>query len=140
MGAVNTILDVSQRFGIGSTDRTIAVSALNFDLSVYDIFGMLSCGGAVVVPSEADRKDPKRLAELVRAQHVTVWNSVPAFMQLFAENVALETDAASLRVVMMSGDWIPLALPENFWQHFRIPLFTAWAVRPRHPSGPTIIR
>ena len=40
-------------------------------------------------------------------------------MQLFAENVALETDAASLRVVMMSGDWIPLALPENFWQHFR---------------------
>lgn len=112
-GAVNTILDVSQRFGIGSTDRTIAVSALNFDLSVYDIFGMLSCGGAVVVPSEADRKDPKRLAELVRAQHVTVWNSVPAFMQLFAENVALETDAASLRVVMMSGDWIPLALPEK---------------------------
>ena len=106
-------MDVSQRFGIGSTDRTIAVSALNFDLSVYDIFGMLSCGGAVVVPSEADRKDPKRLAELVRAQHVTVWNSVPAFMQLFAENVALKTDAPSLRVVMMSGDWIPLALPEK---------------------------
>ncbi|MEO1375821.1 MAG: amino acid adenylation domain-containing protein, partial [Cyanobacteria bacterium J06635_10] len=38
-GAVNTIVDINQRFEIGNKDRVLAISALNFDLSVYDIFG-----------------------------------------------------------------------------------------------------
>ncbi len=49
-GAVNTILDVNQRFKVGDRDRVFALSALNFDLSVYDIFGMLAAGGAIVIP------------------------------------------------------------------------------------------
>src|SRR5207244_12636192 len=39
--AVNTIDAINERFGIGETDRVLAVSALDFDLSVYDIFGLL---------------------------------------------------------------------------------------------------
>ncbi|HNZ99585.1 non-ribosomal peptide synthetase [Ruminococcus sp.] len=112
-GAVNTILDVNRRFGIGENDRTIAVSALNFDLSVYDLFGMTCCGGAVVIPDENDRRDPKSLAELADRFGVTVWNSVPAFMQLAAENTDLTRDMSSLKVIMLSGDWIPLSLPEK---------------------------
>ena len=112
-GAVNTILDVNTRFDIGEGDRTIALSALNFDLSVYDIFGMLCCGGAIVIPSESDRKDPDRLAVLLKQHKVTVWNSVPAFMQLLADNVDMEKYVAQLRVIMMSGDWIPVSLPDK---------------------------
>ena len=110
-GAVNTILDVNERFHIDHNDRTLALSALNFDLSVYDIFGMLACGGAVVIPGEWDRKDPHALMELIHIYGVTVWNSVPAFMQMLAE-YALEVKetAENLRVVMLSGDWIPLDL------------------------------
>ena len=110
-GAVNTILDVNERFDIGEDDKTLALSALNFDLSVYDIFGMLCCGGAIVIPSESDRKDPDRLAELMTEHGVTVWNSVPAFMQLLVDNVDATECMKKLRVVMISGDWIPLALP-----------------------------
>jgi non-ribosomal peptide synthetase component F len=36
-GAVNTILDVNRRLGVHSDDAVLAISALNFDLSVYDI-------------------------------------------------------------------------------------------------------
>lgn len=49
--------------------------------------------------------------ELIHIYGVTVWNSVPAFMQMLAE-YALEVKetAENLRVVMLSGDWIPLDL------------------------------
>jgi len=45
LGALNTVLDVNERFSVGPQDRTLAVSRLSFDLSVYDIFGMLAAGG-----------------------------------------------------------------------------------------------
>ena len=111
-GAVNTIIDVNKRFDICENDRTIAVSALNFDLSVYDIFGMVCFGGCVVIPSEADRKDPMRLAQLMIQHGVTVWNSVPAYMQMLADNADM-SKMTSLRIVMLSGDWIPLSLPDK---------------------------
>jgi len=44
---------------------------------------------------------------------VTVWNTVPALLQMFAEFVAgrKETGGETLRIAMLSGDWIPVGLP-----------------------------
>ncbi len=115
-GAVNTIIDVNKRFGVTVNDRTIAVSALNFDLSVYDLFGTLCFGGAVVIPNEQDRKDPMRLAQLMAQHKVTVWNSVPAYMQMLTDGLDAKNNMDALRVVMLSGDWIPLDLPDKIRQ------------------------
>ncbi|HXC24119.1 MAG TPA: AMP-binding protein, partial [Solirubrobacteraceae bacterium] len=46
----NTIRDVNDRFGVGAEDRVLALSSLSFDLSVYDLFGVLAAGGCVVLP------------------------------------------------------------------------------------------
>ncbi|CAK8715759.1 hypothetical protein GCAAIG_05165 [Candidatus Electronema halotolerans] len=109
-GATNTILDINERFAVGQNDRVLALSSLSFDLSVYDIFGLLAAGGAVVMPEQEKAKEPTHWAELASRHQVTVWNSVPALMQIYAEQI--EGNAA-LRLVMMSGDWIPLNLPER---------------------------
>ena len=54
--AVNTVADVNERFGVGPDDRVLALSALDFDLSVYDIFGLLGAGGArSCCPTEDER-------------------------------------------------------------------------------------
>ena len=45
--ALNTVIDINRRFAVGPDDRVLALSALNFDLSVYDIFGLLAAGAAV---------------------------------------------------------------------------------------------
>ncbi len=45
-GAVNTIVDMNTRFQVRASDRVFALSRLSFDLSVYDIFGVLAAGGA----------------------------------------------------------------------------------------------
>ena len=113
-GALNTVLDVNRRFGVGPQDRVLALSRLNFDLSVYDVFGMLAAGGTIVMPSARSAQDVSHWADLVVKEKVTIWNTVPALMQLMAEEIENRKGIGeNLRVVMMSGDWIPVNLPEQ---------------------------
>ncbi|ACU37559.1 amino acid adenylation domain-containing protein [Actinosynnema mirum] len=114
-GAANTVDAVNGRFGIGPEDRVLAVSSLSFDLAVYDLFGLLAAGGTVVLPEHGKRRDPAHWSDLVRRERITVWNSVPALAGVLADHVELlAPDAlASLRLVMLSGDWIPIALPDR---------------------------
>ncbi len=115
-GALNTVVDVNERFGVGPQDRVLALSSLSFDLSVYDVFGVLGAGGAVVLPEPSAARDPQRWAELIREAGVTVWNSVPALLEMLVEHAAGNpegADLASLRLVMLSGDWIPVGLPDR---------------------------
>lgn len=114
-GAVNTILDINQRFNVRSQDRVFALSSLSFDLSVYDIFGTLAAGGTMVIPDADATKDPASWIELMTQQQVSIWNSVPALMQMLVDYVAGSSRSLpkSLRLVMMSGDWLPLSLPNQ---------------------------
>ncbi len=112
-GAVNTVVDVNLRFGVSPDDRVLALSSLNFDLSVYDIFGILAAGGAIVIPDASATREPAHWLDLMRRARVTIWNSVPALMEMvveYAENVG-EDGLEHLRLVLMSGDWIPVSLP-----------------------------
>ncbi|MGO9507672.1 MAG: AMP-binding protein, partial [Mycobacterium sp.] len=107
--ALNTIVDVNRRNGIGATDVLLGVSALDFDLSVYDICGALSCGATVVAVSERHRRDAFRWNALIAEFGVTVWNSVPALMDMLLIAAGeTPTTLQSLRSVFLSGDWIPL--------------------------------
>jgi amino acid adenylation domain-containing protein len=114
-GAVNTILDINHRFQVGISDRILALSSLSFDLSVYDIFGSLAAGSTLVLPDAKLVKDPSHWAVLIREHQITIWNSVPALMSLLLQSL---DSAASLpfRLVLLSGDWIPLSLPDRIRQ------------------------
>ncbi|MER6878220.1 amino acid adenylation domain-containing protein, partial [Amycolatopsis sp. NPDC000673] len=110
--AGNTVADINRRFSVTGDDRVLGVASLAFDLSVYDVFGPLSVGGALVLPEHSRRGDPSHWAELMRAHRVTLWNSVPAQMQMLAEYLRVDTAAAPpLRLTLLSGDWIPVRLP-----------------------------
>lgn len=109
--AMNTIADVSARLGIDSSDRAICVSELNFDLSVYDIFGMMNAGGCIILANEAQRIDMRCLYELCSEHGVTFWNSVPAIFDMFLEKAQNSSSKLKLRSVILSGDWIPLTIP-----------------------------
>ncbi|MGO9959457.1 MAG: AMP-binding protein, partial [Solirubrobacteraceae bacterium] len=111
--AVNTILDINRRFGVGDRDRVLGLASLGFDLSVYDLFGILGVGGTLVLPDPERRGDPSHWAELAERHEVTVWNSVPAQLQMLSDYLRAAPDRApgSLRLAMLSGDWIPVTLP-----------------------------
>ncbi|MGH3870231.1 MAG: amino acid adenylation domain-containing protein [Pseudonocardiaceae bacterium] len=107
--AMNTIDDINFRYRIGVADRVLAVSALDFDLSVYDIFGLLSAGGAVVCIGEDQRRDAAAWTELVARHRVTIWNTVPQLLDMLCTAAGAET-VVGLRVALVSGDWVGLDL------------------------------
>jgi amino acid adenylation domain-containing protein len=110
--AVNTLYDIERRFKIRSQDRILAVSSLSFDLSVYDIFGILGSGGTVIIPQAEPCPNPEHWLELIATETVTIWNSAPALMELLVNyiNTSKKQLPPSLRLVMLSGDRISLNL------------------------------
>ncbi|HWM84400.1 MAG TPA: AMP-binding protein, partial [Kofleriaceae bacterium] len=94
-------------------DRVLGLSSLSFDLSVYDVFGMLAAGGALVLPGPADAREPARWLAQIGSSRVTLWNTVPALMEMLVDHVIASgsRNRLPLRAVMMSGDWIPINLP-----------------------------
>ncbi len=116
--AMNTIVDINRRFGVTERDRVLGVSELTFDLSVYDLFGTFLAGGTLVLPADDLAKNPIHLSQLMIQHGVTVWNTVPAFLEMIVE-FALQRQPealAALRLIMMSGDWVPVTLPERIRQ------------------------
>ncbi|MEY9928687.1 pyochelin synthetase [Catenulispora sp. GP43] len=115
--ALNTIEDMNARFGIGRSDAVLGLANLGFDLSVYDIFGVLGAGGRLVLPDHERRGDPTHWAQVVAENGVTVWNSVPAQMQMLTDYLESDAESAaavgSLRLALLSGDWIPVTLPDR---------------------------
>ena len=114
-GPLNTIRFFNERFEVGPQDRALALSAFNFDLSVYDVFGILSAGGALVIPDPVLIKEPAHWAELMAEHRVTVWNSVPTLMKMMVEHLSSVPKKVppGLRLVVMAGDWIPVSLPDR---------------------------
>ncbi|RAS65120.1 mycobactin phenyloxazoline synthetase [Lentzea atacamensis] len=113
--AMNTIDDLNERFGIGPSDRCLAVSALEFDLSVYDVFGLLSAGGAVVLVEEDDRKEARQWVELAATRGVTLVNCVPALLDMLLVT-ARPGELSGLRTVLLGGDWVGTDLPGRVFE------------------------
>nr|WP_235947194.1 salicylate synthase [Candidatus Frankia alpina] len=114
--AMNTVDDLTERLGLGPEDRTLAVSALDFDLSVFDLFAPLSAGGAVVLVDEDSRREAARWVELVAGHRVTVLNCVPAVLDLILAAAGGGPGGAaglgdSLRAVLLGGDRVGVDLP-----------------------------
>ncbi|WP_146174889.1 non-ribosomal peptide synthetase [Umezawaea tangerina] len=116
-GAVTNLLDwANDTFAVGPADLALLVTPLAFDLSVYSVFGPLLVGAGVRMPAEEAAVDPARLLDLLRTEPVTVWNSAPAAL---AQLEPLPTGGApALRLVLLSGDWIPVALPTAVHEAF----------------------
>lgn len=115
-GAMNTIADVVARWGVGADDRALMVSSLGFDLSVFDLFGVLGRGGSLVVPPDGRYADPVVWSELVARYGVSVWNSAPAQVSMVLE-AAPAGRLSSLCLVLVSGDWVPVDLGVRLWVH-----------------------
>ncbi len=113
---VNLIEWVNRTCEIGPTDRVLFVTSICFDLSVYDIFGLLAAGGSIRVVSNGDLHDPEKLMQILCQEPATFWDSAPAFLQQLMPFFSHEEYKQSIKeskwcLVFLSGDWIPLALP-----------------------------
>ncbi|MEU5070035.1 AMP-binding protein [Streptomyces asoensis] len=140
--AVNVIQWVNETYAVGPDDCLLWVTALTFDLSVYDLLGVLAAGASLRVVPAAELGDGERLLDIMLREPITFWDSAPAALGMvmsFADGPdgtdatggesgiggtggvgdtgraggsgAADGPVPSLRLVFLSGDWVPLALP-----------------------------
>lgn len=118
---VNLIKWVNTEFSIGGEDRLMFITSICFDLSVYDIFGILSSGGSVVIAEKEETMDLATLAVMLQSNKVTFWDSVPSTLDFLVRGLeanAIDYIQTDLRVVFLSGDWIPVNLPARIKKFF----------------------
>lgn len=116
---VNRMSEVVERYRIDGSDVAFGLTALHHDLSVFDLFGMLCFAqGSVALPSEQNRRNPETWSLLIDRANVTTWNSVPAFAGMLCDYTKLEKRylLSSLRLFVLSGDFIPVTLPDRLRQ------------------------
>ncbi|WP_291567208.1 non-ribosomal peptide synthetase [Clostridium sp. UBA2485] len=115
--AVNTIININRKFNINEKDKIIGLSPLCFELSVYDIFGALSAGAALVqVP---DQRDTNVLYEVLKTQNITVWSSAPVIMDRMISRMNSDFSDYNLRLVLLNGNWIPIRRSDKIKDHFK---------------------
>ncbi|MFN8443074.1 MAG: amino acid adenylation domain-containing protein [Caldilineaceae bacterium] len=114
---LNSIAYTKQRFGISANDAVLALTALHHDMSIFDLFGLLSAGGTIVMPAAPATKDPAHWLTLIEQHQVSLWNSVPAMMEMLLAYTESHptTRPLPLRLTFLGGDWIPLSLPQRLW-------------------------
>ena len=109
--ANNTLNDLIRRVALGSRDTLLALSPTQFDLSIFDVFAVLSVGATLVWPDEPQRCDVSAWPELVLQHVITIWNSVPSSLNLLlADADAADIRLKSLRFVLLSGDFVAQSL------------------------------
>lgn len=109
--AMNTIEFINDHFDIGPTDRCLALSHLECDLSVIDVYGTLRSGGSLVIVDEEQRRDPDVWVKLIDEHQVTVLHFLTGWLEMLVAGGAGASDTAagplsSLRVVPTGGDWV----------------------------------
>ncbi|PMQ04701.1 Tyrocidine synthase 3 [Dyella sp. AD56] len=116
--AVNLFAWVQATFGMGPSDRVLFTTSLSFDLSVYDIFGLLWSGGSVHVARTEEVREPAKLVQWLSEGSITFWDSAPAVFGALVSALNGQVVSPSLRLAFFSGDWIGLELPDAVRRSF----------------------
>jgi amino acid adenylation domain-containing protein len=113
---------------ISNNDRILGLSNYSFDGSVFDIFGSLLNGAALVIPSKEIMLDSKKLAELIAKSNVTIF-----FVTTALFNVIADSGMASLehmKYVLFGGEQVSVSRVKRFRELYN-------SVNLVHVYGPT---
>jgi len=140
--AVAMVLWALEAFSREELASVLASTSVCFDLSVFEIFVPLSCGGRVVLAGNA-----LELPALATAGEVTLVNTVPSVIAELIHHRALP---AGLRVVNLAGEPLYRSLAEavqgasparllNLYGPSEDTTYSTWAEVGRRESGPPSI-
>lgn len=102
---INLLQWQQENFSSSPAARTLQFASLNFDVSFQEIFSTFAGGGALVLISEAERRDPTAMLRLIQAQRVERLFLPFVALKHLAEAAARENVWPScLREVITAGE------------------------------------
>ncbi len=116
---VDRLLSSTEKwFDFGAEDVWTLFHSYAFDFSVWELWGALAYGGALVVTPYQVSRSPEQFLELLDAERVTVLNQTPsAFAQLTAAVAARGRGPAALRTVIFGGEALDFGKLRGWRQH-----------------------
>lgn len=101
----NVVEITNKRWNLNQDDVLFAATPFHHDMSIYELFGAMSLGATLVVPTPEQAKSAMDWARLVEQHKVTVWSSVPAIVDMLLA-CAQPEQLASLKLVSQGGDYV----------------------------------
>ncbi len=90
---------------LGQAARTLQFAPFSFDVAFQETLSTFATGGALIMPSEAERRDPFALLELIASKRVERLFVPYVALQAIAEAVSAGSPApATLRDVITAGE------------------------------------
>lgn len=110
---VNHMAWMQAAFPLSAEDAVLQKTPVSFDASVWEFWAPLMAGARLVITRPGAQHDPAMLAEIVRAQGVTVLQLVPSVLDFFIEE-AVRSTVPSLRRVFSGGEALRTATRDRF--------------------------
>ncbi|MDN3351338.1 non-ribosomal peptide synthetase [Actinomadura sp. DC4] len=107
---VNLIYTAREQLGLDAADRLLAVAAIGFDVSNFELLAPLLDGGQVIVVSRDTVLDMDAMAETIRKSGATVFQSTPS---LWAQLASARPDALSGVVKLSGGEVLSSSLAQS---------------------------
>lgn len=85
---INSFHDV---FKLNENDITLQLSSFTFDAFVEEVYGILSCGGSIVIPKDDEVKDPLSISKLINENKITILFCSPLLLTQFNNMKPMES-------------------------------------------------
>ncbi|ASC71031.1 peptide synthetase [Halomicronema hongdechloris C2206] len=141
-GVCNRLQWMQETYQLTQADRVLQKTPFSFDVSVWEFFWPLMTGASLAVAQPGGHQDSHYLAKFIAQEQVSVLHFVPSMLQVFLEELQLESYCKSLRHVICSGEALPLKLHQHYFKRLEANLHnlygpteaaidvTAWACDP----------
>ncbi len=104
-------------YQVDETDRLLQVASPSFDVSIGEIFGVLICGGRLVIPRPDGLRDIGYLTDLLSREGITSMHFVPSLLGLFLSLPGVN-QWRTLRRVPIGGEALPGEIADKFHATF----------------------
>jgi amino acid adenylation domain-containing protein/non-ribosomal peptide synthase protein (TIGR01720 family) len=112
----NRLLWMQNEYRLGEDDVVLQKTPYSFDVSVWELFWPLLAGARLVMARPGGHRDPEYLAEVIAREKVTTLHFVPPMLETFLHAVPSTEPCGSVRRVICSGEALPFALQQRFYQ------------------------
>jgi amino acid adenylation domain-containing protein/non-ribosomal peptide synthase protein (TIGR01720 family) len=119
---INRIEWMDSEYKLNNNDRVLQKTPFSFDVSVWEFFWTLRCGGTLVLAKPDGHKDSNYIADLISKEKITIIHFVPSMLRIFLETANIKEHCQSLRHIFVSGEAISSELADDLDKKLHIPL------------------
>lgn len=88
--------------------NVLQFTSLNFDMSFLEIFSALTGGGTLILISEQDRVDLRKISEIIKTKNVQKLMIPIAFLKNLCASKVNKSDFASVKEIIVAGEQITI--------------------------------